>query len=263
MSVLEALGQSPLNSAITTGLSKFTSIFRNRVSNAYADDPGRYPRGYVKSRGILIEKDKIAKKEFDKGYFFQFNPSEIQDVKNTLYEVRPYAGMAYNDYIWSNGGERIISFQLFLDNTPQSKTEQFRPEAINNTALANTLQAEGTKNPSSFQWMQNGAYSNTRVSERGVLPEVERLQSFLYPAPIGDEKTPLFAEGGIVTTTQFRPPSVLVFALGPLYLEGVLRSAPVTYQLFDSDLTPIRASISIEFSVFEFESINKVEVPLR
>lgn len=152
-------------------------------------------------------------------------------MKNTLYEVRPYAGMAYNDYIWSNGGERIISFQLFLDNTPQSKTEQFRPEAINNTALANTLQAEGTKNPSSFQWVQNGAYSNTRVSERGVLPEVERLQSFLYPAPIGDEKTPLFAEGGIVTTTQFRPPSVLVFALGPLYLEGVLRSAPVTYQL--------------------------------
>ena len=173
MSVLEALGQSPINSAITAGLSKFTSLLRNRVSNAFSDDPGRYPRGYVKTRGILIEKEKIAKQEFDKGYFFQFNPAEIQDVKNTLYEVRSYAGMAYNDYIWSNGGERIISFQLFLDNTPQSKTEQFRPQAINNTALANTIQSEGSNNGNSFQWINNGAYSNTRVSERGILPEVE------------------------------------------------------------------------------------------
>ena len=263
MSVLEALGQSPINSAITAGLSKFTSLLRNRVSNAFSDDPGRYPRGYVKTRGILIEKEKIAKQEFDKGYFFQFNPAEIQDVKNTLYEVRSYAGMAYNDYIWSNGGERIISFQLFLDNTPQSKTEQFRPQAINNTAVANTRQSAGSNYGNYFQWINNGAYSNTRVSERGILPEVELIQSFLYPAPIGNENTPLFTEGGIVTSTQFRPPATLVFALGPFYLEGVLRSAPVTYQLFDSDLTPIRATISIEFAVFEFETVNKIEIPLR
>jgi hypothetical protein len=71
------------------------------------------------------------------------------------------------------------------------------------------------------------------------------------------ETTPLFSEGGIVSTRQFRPPAIVIFAFGPFYLEGVIKSAPVTYQLFDEDLTPLRATIDIEFAVFEFENLNR------
>lgn len=294
--MIETLGQSPLNSAVTAGRSEFTSVFRNRVSNSFGEDPNRYPRAYTSVRGILINKEFLQSKTPDlakDGYYFQFNPQTIDDVKNTLYELRTYAGLPYNDYIWSGGGERTISFQLFLDNTPQSKQRSFRPQAYG-SVLSNEINGSGkgytfdertgqltgspitqgsfgqrlmdelksstarvpSKGPSRFEYAGD-AFSNSRVDERGILNEVEKIQSFLYPAPLNGEKTPLFAEGGVVTHNQFRPPATVVLAMGPLYLEGVIKSAPVKYTLFDQDLTPIRGTIDIEFGVFEFEDITR------
>ena len=289
MGVFDILGSSPINSAVTAGLGKFTSLFRDKPSGAYMEDAGRYPRRYVTTRGILIDKSSLEKNQFDKGYFFQFNPAQIQDIKSTLYEVRPYAGLSYNDYIWSNGGERIITFQLFLDNTPQSKTSAFRPTAFG-FPTANTVRADGVtfgkngeikvkrsltdkvkmefgvdvnKGDTALSWNSEGAWSNSRVSERGILDEVELIQSYLRPAAIDGEATPKFSEGGIISATQFRPPSTVVFSMGPFYLEGIIKSAPVTYTLFDSDLTPLRGTVDIEFAVFEYENINKVEIPTK
>lgn len=297
--MIEVLGQSPISSVATAGRSEFMSIFRNKPSRAFGEDPNRYPRPYTSTRGILINKelvDGVKTPDLKQGYQFQFNPQTITDVKSTLYETRQYAGLPYNDYIWGGGGERIISFQLFLDNTPQSKQRSFRPTAYG-SKLAKEFKTEGTgytfdentgkytldrrgfgagfvdelksvgksikesvipsKGPSSFEYINNDAYSTSRVDERGILPEVELIQSFLYPAPLAGETTPLFAEGGVVSMNQFRPPATVILAIGPLYLEGVLKSAPVTYTLFDQDLTPIRGTVDIEFAVFEFENIER------
>lgn len=297
--MIEILGQSPISSVTTAGRSEFMSILRNRTSKSFGEDSNRYPRPYTSTRGIIINKefvDGIQTPDLKRGYQFQFNPQTITDVKSTLYETRQYAGLPYNDYIWGGGGERIISFQLFLDNTPQSKQRSFRPTAYG-SKLAKEFKTEGTgytfdentgkynldknyfgkgfkdelksqvrtinervipsKGPSSFEYVDNEAYSTSRVDERGILPEVELIQSFLYPAPLTGETTPLFAEGGVVSTNQFRPPATVILAIGPLYLEGVVKSAPITYTLFDQDLTPIRGTVDIEFAVFEFENIER------
>lgn len=297
--MIEALGQSPISSVTAAGRSEFMSIFRNKPSKAFGKDPNRYPRPYTSTRGIIINKelvDGVKTPDLKKGYQFQFNPQTITDVKSTLYETRQYAGLPYNDYIWGGGGERIISFQLFLDNTPQSKQRSFRPTSYG-SKLAKEFKTEGTgytfdantgkytldksyfgkgfvdelksqaksikesvipsKGPSSFVYVDNDAYSTSRVDERGILPEVELIQSFLYPAPLTGETTPLFAEGGVVSKNQFRPPATVILAIGPLYLEGVIKGAPVTYTLFDQDLTPIRGTVDIEFAVFEFENIER------
>lgn len=297
--MIKVLGQSPISSVATAGRSEFMSILRNKPSGAFGEDPNRYPRPYTSTRGILINKelvDGVKTPDLKQGYQFQFNPQTITDVKSTLYETRQYAGLPYNDYIWGGGGERIISFQLFLDNTPQSKQRSFRPTAYG-SKLAKEFKTEGTgytfdektgkytldkgyfgkgfvdelksqaksikesvipsKGPSSFEYIDNGAYSTSRVDERGILPEVELIQSFLYPAPLTGETTPLFAEGGVVSMNQFRPPATVILAIGPLYLEGVVKGAPVTYTLFDQDLTPIRGTVDIEFAVFEFENIER------
>ena len=296
--MIEVLGSSPISSITTAGRDEFMSIFRNKVSNAFSG-ADRYPRPYTSTRGILINKeyvDGIKTPDLKKGYQFQFNPQTISDVKSTLYEARQYAGLPYNDYIWGGGGERIISFQLFLDNTPQSKQRSFRPTAYG-SKLAKEFKTEGTgytydeksgkytldkqyfgkgfvdelksqaksikesvipsKGPSNFEYVDNNAFSVSRVDERGILPEVEKIQSFLYPAPLAGEATPLFAEGGVVSSNQFRPPAIAILSIGPLYLEGVVKSAPVRYTLFDQDLTPIRGTIDIEFAVFEFENIER------
>lgn len=257
--MIELLGTSPVNSALTAGRSEFMSIFRNKVSGAFDESSGRYPRPYSSTRGILINKayvEGVQTPDYTKGYQFQFNPQTISDVKNTLYEARQYAGLPYNDYIWGGGGERIVSFQLFLDNTPQSKQRSFRPTSYGST-LAKEFKTSGVSNPTKLEFEDNGAYSLSRVDERGILPEVEKLQSFLYPAPLTGESTPLFAEGGVVSHNQFRPPAVAVLAIGPLYLEGVLKSAPVNYTLFDQDLTPIRGTVDVEFAVFEFTDVER------
>lgn len=260
--MITVLGQSPVSSVATAGRSEFMSIFKNKPSRAYGEDPNRYPRAYAPTRGILINKSLVEGErtpDLKRGYQFQFNPQTITDVKNTLYETRQYAGLSYNDYIWSGGGERIISFQLFLDNTPQSKQRSFRPTAYG-SKLAKEFKTDGvvpSKELTSFEYVDNDAYSTSRVDERGILPEVELIQSFLYPAPLTGEDTPLFAEGGVVSVNQFRPPATVILAIGPLYLEGVVKSAPVTYTLFDQDLTPIRGTIDIEFAVFEFEDIER------
>ena len=297
--MIEVLGQSPISSVATAGRSVFMSILRNKPSKAFGEDPNRYPRPYTSTRGILINKelvDGVKTPDLKQGYRFQFNPQTITDVKNTLYETRQYAGLPYNDYIWGGGGERIISFQLFLDNTPQSKQRSFRPTAYG-SKLAKEFKTKGTgytfdentgkytlnrgyfgkgfvdelksqaksikestfpsKGPSSFEYIDNDAYSTSRVDERGILPEVELIQSFLYPAPLTGETTPLFAEGGIVSVNQLRLPATIILEIGTLYVEGVLKRAIVIYNMFEKDLRFIRGTVDVEFAVFEFENIER------
>ena len=283
------LGQSPINSVTAAGLNSFISVLRNKPSTAFARSEGRFPRAYTSTRGVLINRDFLRSKVVDltKGYQFQFNPQSVSDTKSVHYETRGYTGLNYNDYIWGGGGERIISFQLFLDNTPQSKQKYFRPDAYG-SKVAKEFKTEGNsfsskkqgmfdnvkeevrlqkqamrnsvypdKGPDDFEFVDNGAYSLSRIDKRGILPEVELLQSFLYPAPLAGEKTPLFAEGGVVSNTQFRPPAIVVLALGPLYLEGIIKSAPIKYTLFDQDLTPIRGTVDIEFAALEFSNVER------
>ena len=299
ISILGILGSSPINTVKQAGISAFTSLLTPAPSRAYSE--GRNHREYVSTRGILIAKSKLTTNPnsiIGNGYYFQFNPQTIQDSKNTQYETRGYTGLAYSDYYWKGGGERVISFQLFMDNTPGSKTRMFRPTAYGSklanepasvknfgyigedgsivsqnvsgvgraessrelfkgevTSLKSTYVAP-KPGPSGFD-LHGDAFSNTRIDERGILPEVELIQSFLYPEPLNGEETPKFAEGGVVSSTQFRPPATVVFALGPIYLEGVIKAAPVTYTLFDKDLTPLRATMNIEIAVFEYENLTR------
>lgn len=302
--MIQALGASPISGVTKAGMSEFLSLLRPKPSKAFGDDPSRYFRPYTNTRGVIINKDFLrgSTPDLTKGYQFQFNPATINDVKEALYESRTYIGLPYQDYIWKGGGQRTITLQLFLDDTPQSHIRSFRPTAIGGKD-ASTLKVDskftydetgrltgtGTESskfgqaildeaisqgkalykgatapfmkasskPNKFEWDENGAYSHSRTRKRGVLDDVELIQSFLYPAPLVGENTPKFAEGGIVSLNQFRPPATAVLCIGPIYLEGIVKAAPVQYTLFDQDLCPIRATIDLEFSVFEFEEVTR------
>ena len=236
------------------GLKEFKSIFGRKGRGSFSNNSGY--RTYTEStRGILIAKKHLKKAPIDitKGYSFQFNPQTVTDSKDTNYEVRGYTGLNYSDYIWTGGGERTISFQLFLDDTPQSKTSDFVPrqeaDIISQEYSGSKEMSKGTIMDFLFE---GNAYLPTRIHERGVLPEVDLIRSFLYPAPLGDTPTPKFSEGGVIDNTQFRPPQIVTLALGPIYVEGVVKDASVEYVLFDKDLTPIRANMNIVVSVFEY-----------
>lgn len=241
--------------------TQFNSIFsRGADSFSRANSGGRAYKNTV--RGIIIDREELDEPvpDLNKGYKFQFNPETLSDDKGTNYEVRPYLGLSYNDYIWVSGGERLLNFRLFMDNTPQSKTEYFNPTQTAKEIDKNVYHSsEGLSDyakPLDFRYNGN-AFSTRRVHERGILPEVEYIQSFLYPAALKGEKTPLFSEGGVISSNQFRPPKSVVLCLGPLYFEGVIKSAPVEYILFDQDLTPIRANVQITFAAYEFDNLTR------
>lgn len=248
----------PVRVVSTALKAEFSSVF-SQGGKAFSG-ASRDVRSYrATTRGILIAKDALTEgaPDLSKGYTFQFNPNVLSDVKNTEYEVRSYPGLAYNDYIWSGGGERNISFKLFLDDTPQSHTKEFNPKIPANE-IVNDARARSNRNaPENFTFTDT-AYSNSRIHERGVLPITELLQSYLYPAPLKGETTPKFSEGGVVNNWQFRPPQIVVFCFGPMYLEGVVRNASVEYSLFDQDLTPIRASVDVEISIMEFTNLERL-----
>lgn len=295
--MIELLGSSVVSSVATAGLKEFVSIFRRKPSRAYGTvDDRRY---MATTRGILINERYLeGTPQLDKGYQFQFNPQTIDDIKETLWEARGYTGLAYNDYVWAGGGERTITFQLFLDNTPASKyrglvsAEKAAPEIKSKAKFgydANGKLGSWEKNyigkslveefvsqgktawdaakglfapgagPSRLEFTPERAVPPTRVDERGILPEVELIQSFLYPEVLDGEQTPQFASGGVISANQFRPPATVILCVGPIYLRGHVKAAPVHYMLFDTDLTPLRATMDIEFGVMEFANLtNKV-----
>lgn len=255
--VITLLGQSPINSAVTAGRSAFVSLFRSKTPQySNTNNDGKNIRAYVNVRGILIEKRYVmsAQTDFNKGYYFQFNPETVKDAHSANYEQRGYSGLPFVDYVWAGGSERNLSFQLFLDNTPQSKTVNFRPDT---EALTIEKDVVGVK------YANGSAYSSTRVHERGILPEIEKLQSFTYPATVKGEDIPLFASGGVISQNQFRPPAVTIFSYGPMYYEGVVKNVDVEYTLFDADLTPLRATVNVEFAAFEFEDTTKNRFNLK
>ena len=288
--MIEILGQAPINTAVKAGLDKFYSVFTRKPTGAATGALTLTPRAYTSTRGLIIRKEDIQKASANlarDGYYFQFNPEKVSDSKGTEWSVIPYPGLNYNDYAWGHGGERILTFQLFLDDTPGSHTAGFRPEAYD-SKLAWELQTEGVSagqrfvqnaretlegivngvaDPTrglgavptapNFQWKENSAFSNTRMSERGVMDVVDKITQFLYPAHT-DTDRPKFASGGIVDDAQFRPPSTAVLVLGPRYFEGIVKSAPVEYTLFDTDLTPIRATINVEFAAYEFADVHSI-----
>lgn len=257
--MIELLGQPVVNTSVKAGLDKFYSIFMRRVSTSGYSSQSSAPRAYSKTRGILIRKEALeaipSPTLYEAGYYFQFNPERVNDTKGTEYSVVHHPGLNYNDYMWAHGGERIITFQLFLDDTPASHTEAFNPTAYG-SKLADKPDEYG-KVFGETPWIQRGAYSRTRISERGVMGDVEKITQFLYPAYQGETR-PKFAEGGVIDDTQFRPPSTAVLVLGPRYFEGIVKSAPVEYTLFDTDLTPIRATINLEFAAYEFVEVRSL-----
>lgn len=240
--MIEIIGQSVVGSAATAGRRAFVSVLNRRVAGGEVQND----RTRTTTRGILINKKYVYANggpQLDKGYKFQFNPETITDNKSTTYEVRPYTALNYNDYVWSGGGERVLSFELFLDDTWQSKTPTF---GVDGLPYGN------------YDGTTGKAFSKRRFSERGILNDVELVQSFLYPEVLVGEAIPQFASGGIISSNQFRPPAVSILCIGPLYFEGIVKSVGVNYTLFDEDLTPIRGTISVEFAAYEFENLKNM-----
>jgi hypothetical protein len=183
---------------------------------------------YNTMRGLLAYKDDNSR-----NLLFQFNPTDLDDTKQVIYEDREKTGFDNTDFLWIRGGSRNISFTLFLD-----ATEGSRQAHLGKVGSPEVSQSEMfTHNP-----------------ERGVLNQVEFLQSLCRPMR-SDPNTPVFIRGSVGSFDQFTPPPEIVFVYGPFYLEGVVTQANPKYTLFSRTLVPLRATVEINIRVQEGQTI--------
>lgn len=174
---------------------------------------------FSQKRGIFAFKDNP-----DKYITFQFNPEQHTDDKSVVYEDRQKTGLDEVDFLWVSGGPRNWDFELFLDATEGSKQTHLGIDPAN---------AAFTHDPN-----------------RGVLNQVEFIQSFMRPAN-ADPNTPVFVNGNVKLSNQFTAPPEVIFVFGPFYFEGVITRATPSYQLWNRQLVPLRATMAITIRIQE------------
>lgn len=230
---------------MTDRLNKITDAIndpQNTFQSVSDENPGiGEERKYSSIRGMFVPK-QLGSDDFDdkRKLLFQFNPDEIRTEKDAAWNVRSNPGMDFNDYLWSNGGEKLLTFKLWFDATAGSHSSFFRRSELDDASLATQI---------------------NNIRPRGVLDDTELLESFLHPA-IPDKvnknifPVPKFSIGGVVAEKQFYPPTVLIFVYGNgFYYEGILKSADITYTVFRKDLIPSRAEVNCVFAAFEHTEV--------
>ena len=120
----------------------------------------------------------------------------------------------------------------------------------------NSLSSNNFERLGAIDASRNENQNNIKLQKE--LDAIERITQYLYPARTRKKNAtslmeiPHFSTGGIIEVEQFRPPAIVVFSFGDnYYLEGIIKSANAQHTLFDSDLTPIRSTVDIEFGVID------------
>lgn len=160
---------------------------------------------YVRERGLL--------------YAFMFNPSDIDDTKQTTFPNETPAGASHTIYNYASGGEQLISFMLYLDGD-RGRSDK-RPKYPSN--VPNQTDA--------------GAGGGVPLS---VADELGLLRSLLYPSQYG--KTPREVY-----------PYTVVFSFGDYFKPTpcVIKKADIKSSFFTPGLGPIRATVQVQLGIIK------------
>ena len=177
------------------------------------------PRGFLVSVGVTPE---IA-------VHFQYNPTTLSDKRAINYAsvTSPGALMPTRQYV--QGGDRTISFSVHVDGLFHGPAEG--SDARDAPAGA-------------------GADMIARGENNSILPELNKYRAFLYPQnaqwqDAGATFSPLYSK-----LRDFTPPPLARFGFGfgqgsERVIDCVVTDISIDETLFNSDLAPVRADVSI------------------
>lgn len=141
-------------------------------------------------------------------YRFMFNPNEMNDQHSVNYARQGVPGVSHPIIQFASGGERTISFELWLDGD-RGRT---RRGAINSLRSA-----------------------DTRENSLTIQDDLDFLYSLTLPVE---------TEGRIFSDVH---PPVILFTFGTMFeaMPCVLTSAPHKITKWDSRMNPIRGTVGI------------------
>ncbi|QQO97374.1 hypothetical protein Molly5_89 [Maribacter phage Molly_5] len=163
----------------------------------------------------------------DAGLFlpFMLNPQPLTINKTVNWETEAVPGLAAPVHYFQSGGEKIISFNTFFDNSAAGVSSNLYPFV----------------NP---------------VGVRGI---ESILEAFLNPQATSITNGEFNLAGAI----KFKAPPLCTLVLGLRFWNGYLVSAPLEETKFNTNLTPTQFSSTLEFSVVEDGVINEANVLTR
>lgn len=181
--------------------------------------PQAAPRGFLVSVGV---KPEIA-------VHFQYNPTTISDKRAINYATVTAPGVLLPTRQYVQGGDRTISFSVHVDGLFHGPAEGSDARGAAPAAGADMI-ARG----------QNGS----------ILPELNKYRAFLYP------QSPRWGDAGATfmplydTLKDFAPPPLARFGFGfgqgeERVLDCVVTDVSIDETLFNADLAPVRADVSI------------------
>lgn len=224
--------------------------------------PDAGPR--IATRGMLIPYMGEGKKiPLDRSVVFQFNPEEIEYEKTNEFSHHERTGFSYTIPFWVSGGSKTISFKLFLDATPGSNYRIFKKPI---SSKYQTKSANGTHIN-----FDDYILSGLAEGSEGLLPELEKIESFQYPVNKknldlvqfstrrqvnGTNQSFTPANPDVLSLEQFSNPPFIIFSYGNVYAVTLIQNMRRKDMLFNSSLNPIRSEIDLVLEVHESRIID-------
>jgi hypothetical protein len=198
-------------------------------------------------RGFLVNPDKPWEV-----VVFQFNPMELQWMKENNFADWSYNGVAATEDFYINGGKRKVNFQLQFDITPGAlQLTQYHKYCMP------SLNLQGS----------NLAIDSTRANVNDYIDEIgglngsgmpcNVLRSFEYPDSTEDG-VKFNVNGQYILGSQFGAYPFLHFSYGAYYLGCQLTSMTIRETLFSKRLVPLKATADIELTIYEFSEIEEM-----
>lgn len=160
---------------------------------------------------------------------FQYNPTSLSDKRAVSYATVSAPGVLLPTRQYTQGGDRTISFSVHVDGLYHGPREgsdtRNAPPAAGDDMIA-------------------------RGDNNSILPELNKYRAFLYPQnerwqEAGATFAPLYD-----TLRPFTPPPRARFGFGfgtssERVIDCVVTDVSIEETLFNSDLAPIRADVSV------------------
>ncbi len=147
---------------------------------------------------------------------FQFNPGQITDRRAVSYATVNAPGGLMPQLHYTQGGERTLSFNVRIDGLFSGPAEESVPIA--------------------------------RGDDGSIVPELNKYRAFLYPETEDWEEAQASFVPIYTDLQHFRSPPTCRLGLGERVIPCVVTDVSITETLFNSELEPIRAEVSVSLA---------------
>ena len=196
------------------------------------DDLIRFPPSATRRAALIVTDGDLQSLVFS----FPINPSTFKDSHSANYADHAVIGRSHPKSMWTNSGNRDISFTLNLD----SRTGTFN---IKNAGVVQRVRF-GPAREGTVELIRRD-FRSPEVASKEPTAKLMLAANFLRALT----KPRIFERDRSFEGEIYSGPPPVLFCWGPYFrIRCIVRTVTVDWQQFTEDLVPTRASVSISMS---------------